>query len=60
MKNIWIEPAGRKSMPSPGASDERPSKPFMRVSGFVARKQRSQTATPLSVISVATSTPEGS
>ena len=30
MKNMWIDPPGRKSIPSSGSSDARPSRPFMR------------------------------
>src|SRR3954454_3064354 len=37
MKNMWIEPAGRNSIASPGASDERPSKPRRRDHGWIAR-----------------------
>ena len=40
MKNVWIDPAGSSSRPSPCASPRRPSSPRMRVNGLRATVQR--------------------
>ena len=54
MNHMWIEPVRGKSIPSPGASDERPSSPRIRVHGFRATTQRSQTLEPSRVFSTVT------
>ena len=52
MKNMWIDPPGRNSIPSSGSSDARPSRPFMRASDETASRQRAHTTVPSWVRSV--------
>jgi hypothetical protein len=51
MNAVWIEDAGRSSIPSPEERPLRPRRPRRRADEVSARKQRSQTTSPPSFAS---------
>ena len=53
MNIVWIEPAGRNSIPSSRSSPARPSNPFMRTNELVARWQCVHTIVPSCLLRVA-------
>jgi hypothetical protein len=51
MKAVWMDDAGRSSIPSPEERPLRPRRPRRRADEVSARKQCSQTTSPLSFAS---------
>jgi hypothetical protein len=51
MKAVWIDEAGRSSIPSPEERPLRPRRPRIRADEVSASRQRSQTTSPWSFAS---------